>query len=177
MHCGCGWDPPLAQPSVIAQALYRDQLYDLQPDENGGYQLQKPSAAFETGLQTDQWQQYGYNYGFGYGDDVNTEELFATARGPMLAASVGVHNEETQKRFQLADDRVRIFLYAEMPESLYAKLEYAARARYCGANEGAMAACCMRSTSFHRSEQALWQASGCRGGSAGTPAAMDRQPL
>lgn len=119
-------DPPLAQPSVIAQALYRDQLYDLQPAENGGYQLQKPSAAFETGLQTDQWQQYGYNYGFGYGDDVNTEELFATARGPMLAASVGVHNEETQKRFQLADDRVRIFLYAEMPESLYAKLEYAA---------------------------------------------------
>jgi hypothetical protein len=52
--------------------------------------------------------------------------LFQSCLGPMLAAGVGIHDDDTLKRFQLSDDRVRIFLFGEMPEPLYPELEYAA---------------------------------------------------
>ena len=119
-------DPPLAQPPATIKALYRDQFYDLQPSSDGGYELKGPAGTFEAGLQADRWHEYGYNYGFGYDDDVSEDQLFLSGLGPLLATSVGVHDAEGQKRFRLADDRVRVFMYAGMPDSLYAHLEYAA---------------------------------------------------
>jgi len=121
-------DPPLPKQGVTGLALYRDQTYTLGPADNGGYQLVAADRPFDLALKTDTWQQYAYNYGFGYDSGVNENELFDSAMCPLIAVDAGIYDEQSQKRFQLAGDRVRIYLFAEMPESLYANLEYAATA-------------------------------------------------
>jgi hypothetical protein len=118
-------DPPLSQPNVTAMALYRDQMYNLGPTAGGGYELLAPDRSFETALQTETWQQYLYNYGFGGDSDVSENDLFLSGMGPLIAANAGIYDEPTQKRFQLSADRVRIYLFTEMPDELFANLEYA----------------------------------------------------
>jgi hypothetical protein len=76
-------------------------------------------------LQADQWQQYAYNYGFGYDSSVSEKDLFESAMRPLIAADAGIFDEQSHKRFQLSGDRVRVYLFADMPESLFANIEYA----------------------------------------------------
>jgi hypothetical protein len=43
---------------------------------------------------------------------------------PLIAESVGIHDEDTRNRAQLAPDRARIFLFAEMPEEMFPATEF-----------------------------------------------------
>jgi len=120
-------DPPISVLSGGANALYQDRMYVLNALGDGRISLVPGSGSTEwsQSLQTEQWQQYMYNYGFGYDSGVTEQDLFNSAMRPLIAADAGIYDDQSLRRFQLAKDRVRIYLYAEMPESLYAQLEYA----------------------------------------------------
>lgn len=123
-------DPPLSALAGGAHAMYRDQLYVLAPMGEGRYSVASGSAsgAWTVFLQIDQWHQYGNNWGMGGNPDINESDILQSAMRPMIAADAGVFDEPSYRRFQRASDRVRVYLYADMPESLFASVEYASTA-------------------------------------------------
>ncbi len=69
------------------------------------------------------WQDDVYNYSpFGWGGETDPKKLFEGAARPLLAASLGVYNDETVKQFRLPNDRLRLFVYAEMPDAMFPQM-------------------------------------------------------
>ncbi|MFO1094267.1 MAG: hypothetical protein U0992_13315 [Planctomycetaceae bacterium] len=119
-------DPPLKSPPQAMHALYRDKVYTLELTKEGSFKLSLGGAQDWQGfLKPDGWNQYGMNYGFGYNGNVSRKDLFASGLTPLMAADMRMQDEQTMKRFQLAPDRVRIYLFAETPDSLFADLQFA----------------------------------------------------
>ena len=109
-----------------AYALHLDQTYTLSFN-SGVLSLHSANQPFSMFLRAEQWGDDVYNYGFPtWGDEKGEDQLFAGAMYPLIAESVGIHDEDTRNRAQLAPDRARIFLFAEMPEDMFPVAEYLA---------------------------------------------------
>lgn len=117
-------DPPPPARPLAAHALFRDQLYNLEATSDGRLKLIPSRQDWQFFLNAGQWQQYSMNYGFGYDTDVSEADLFLSGMQPLMAANLAIHDEPTMKRFQLSPDRVRVFLFADMPEPLFPTLEF-----------------------------------------------------
>ncbi|MBL8848626.1 MAG: hypothetical protein JNG89_03040 [Planctomycetaceae bacterium] len=119
-------DPPLPTTDVpvTALALYRDQMYTLTPEE-GGYRLVAAERPFSTALESETWMQQTYYYG-GFDDsEISENELFKSGMLPLVAANANIADEPSLKQFQLSGDRVRVYLFTEMPEALFPTLSFA----------------------------------------------------
>ncbi len=113
-------------PATVSEAyaLYLDQTYTLVFNE-GALTMHSANQPFSMFLRAEQWGEDVYNYGFPtWGDEKSEDQLFAGALYPLIAESVGVHDEDTRNRAQLASDRARVFLFAEMPEEMFPVAEY-----------------------------------------------------
>lgn len=109
-----------------AYALYGDQAYTLAVSE-GEITLHSANQPFSSFLRAEQWGEDTYNYGFPmWGDEKGEDQLFGGAVFPLIAESVGIHDEDTRNRTVLAPDRARVFLFADMPEELFPVTEYQA---------------------------------------------------
>ena len=111
-----------------AHAVYRDQVYRLSRKENQ-LLLGASDGTVVAFLHPSHWKNDDYAYGPWMGnsqkDSEELEQLFDTAVRPLIAHDLGVQSDEIKQRVALSDDRVRIYLYSEMPEEMFATVEYA----------------------------------------------------
>jgi hypothetical protein len=106
-------------------AMYGDQVYSLQYQDatlllRGGGQ---PLKLF---LRPETWDQGLYNYGFSpfFTEDADPEALFTGALHPLIARSLGINGDEKLQQLALSNDRVRVFVYADMPDELFPVTQY-----------------------------------------------------
>jgi hypothetical protein len=109
----------LAATSPI-RGLYRDQLYTFAVN---GKELQLasgtgvPLSSFISTMDTSQFGQYNMYYSSWADDDRTEEERFVNLYSPLFATSLNLKKRSAANTFSLPDDRVRLFVFAPMPES------------------------------------------------------------
>ena len=119
------FDPALTESIVEACVLFQGKVYTLTGPSENEMSLRPGGMPFKNYLQTETWQDGNYGMPFyGWGEDLDINELFATAMRPLLARDLGIYNEETWNRMELANDRARLYVYADMPEELSPQCEY-----------------------------------------------------
>lgn len=118
-------DPALVAAMQEAAVLFHGNVYTMARQDDGALQLRGGGVPLNNFLQTDSWSQGYYGPGFyGWEDDPDPEQLFQTAMRPLVARSLGIHDDDSLKTTEMANDRVRLFVYADMPEELSPQCEY-----------------------------------------------------
>ncbi|REJ91541.1 MAG: hypothetical protein DWQ34_14770 [Planctomycetota bacterium] len=114
----------LPSESAVAYVAFRDQVYRMRRHETS-LQLGSSEGTVETFLEPGKWNANLYDYGMMYGDSGQSpEKLFETSVRPMIAHDLGIHDEESRQRTFLSTDRLRLYVYTEMPQEMFAETEY-----------------------------------------------------
>lgn len=115
----------LADPSqlIVAAALHRDRYYTVQR-ENGRYRLTGPGQPLGQVLRLEQYASFRFGMYYdpwGNSPPPSAEVLFGELMLPLVARDLGLERQSAVDRFSLADDRVRLFVYAPMPDAFFVK--------------------------------------------------------
>lgn len=106
------------EPTEV-HAAYGDSVYTL-VHRDGVLTASSTAQPLTQFLGGSTWQDDVYAYGpFGWGAETDRKQLFDGAVRPLMAASLGLYNDETLKKFRLPNDRVRLFVYAQMPAAMF----------------------------------------------------------
>lgn len=102
------------------RALFRAKVYDMSYDA-GILELKARSGSpLQDILSTSDFTDY-VSYRFGFRDDIPQDERYERLLEPLLAQSLNVQGEQSLASFSLPDDRVRLCVYAPMPDGFYLK--------------------------------------------------------
>ncbi|MBT4864019.1 MAG: hypothetical protein HON53_02715 [Planctomycetaceae bacterium] len=96
-------------------AVYRKQIYRLQ---RNGKQLMVGSSAGELlpFLNSSTFNSYNNRNTMWGADERPIEQIFRSTLEPLIARQLGINTDEEGKSFSLPDDRVRLFVFAPLPE-------------------------------------------------------------
>lgn len=119
-------------------ALYRDRVYTLKTGASKCV-LGSRNQTVPSFLRLDDPNQLAATQSFGFDpfsdDSHSPDERFADLAVPLIARSLDVKEGDRMQDFTLLDDRVRVFIYAPLPEELYlqhdAFTRQQGRALYC----------------------------------------------
>jgi hypothetical protein len=103
-------------------AMYRDRLYRLgiegrRLELSGG--TGSPLSAFVGTIDANQYSQYGAYYGSWSSEELTEELRFRKMLKPLLVASLNLNSKKAAGEFSLPDDRVRLFVFAPLPQSFF----------------------------------------------------------
>ncbi len=117
-----GGNFPKAKGGTV-YALYRDRIYQLNVEQDKLVYSSSPGdqiASFLGNINAEQFTYYRYNYAFAYQEQtqVSPDAVFNAMLRPMIAWSLGEQRRTPLQKFQLPDDRVRLFVPADLPENL-----------------------------------------------------------
>ena len=113
---------------IKVDAMYRDQMYimTVRPDSaqpaKQVLKLVSPSGPISTNLRIDQYNAYQSRLNPWQAEDTRAaEQRFRELLNPLLLASLQVTTQKELEKFALPDDRVRLFVYAKMPDNFFAR--------------------------------------------------------
>jgi len=115
-------------------ALYRNRIYTLEAIGNE-WKLAPKSQPLAVFLQYDETaMQYGASTNpFAFdpfaSDDQAPDKRYDALIKPLIARGLGLQDGDSVQKFELLDDRVRVFVYGALPEELYLKNDRFTRQR------------------------------------------------
>jgi hypothetical protein len=102
-------------------ALYGTSFYTLQ-QEGDKLTLTAPAGTIVSYLQLN-WQMMQYDSAWYDRDKKTAEKTYTDLLHPAIARSLGVHNYNEMADFKLPLDRVRVYIYAPMPDEFFVNPE------------------------------------------------------
>ena len=103
--------------------LYKKRLYRCSVSE-GMLQKSGGSTTLQTMLQVENWNinQYYWNK-----KEYSVGQLYDMSLDPLIAHDLGLKSDQERDEFSFDEDKVRVYLYAEMPEEYFAHKDISAQ--------------------------------------------------